>query len=154
MYIEFYSFKNCFEAQSMTGTMTFRWGISKKLNLAITYTFLLFQFRSSAESKCSLHNGGLLHNGGCSKAKTDERIMDHYSHSNLDDKSKEIIKRYLLQQLQLTSPPKIKNNITIPKSLLKLMDSKIEKSKVKSELKPYIVPGILSEYYIFFLVSR
>lgn len=137
----------------MTGTMTFRWSISKKLNLAITYTFLLFQFCSSAESKCSLHNGGLLHNGGCSKPKTDERIMDHYSHSKLDDKSKEIIKRYLLQQLQLKSPPKIKNNITIPKSLLKLMDSKIEKSKVKSELKPYIVPGILSEYYIFFLVS-
>lgn len=79
--------------------------------------------------------------------------MDHNSHNNLDDKSKEIIKRYLLQQLQLTSPPKIKNNITIPKSLLKLIDSKIEKSKVKSELKPYIVPGILSECYIFFLVS-
>ena len=145
MYTEFYSFKNCFEAKSLTGTMTFRWSVSKKLYLAITYSFLLFQFRSSAQSKCSLHNGDLLHNGGCSKPTIDEKIMNHYSH-NLDNKSKEIIKRYLLQQLQLTSPPKIKNNITIPKSLLELIDSKIEKSKVKSELKPYIVPGILSEY--------
>ena len=137
----------------MTGTMTLRWIISKKLNLAITYCFLLYQFRNSSQSKCSLHNSGLLHNGGCKKPKIDEKIVNHYSHS-LHNESKEMIKNYLLQQLQLSSPPKIKNNITIPKSLLKLIDSKIEKSKVKSELKPYIVPGRLSECYIFFLVSR